>query len=170
MTRPAAQLRLSLAALLGLACAVWLAPLQAQAPADFPSRVDAIFAAWDSIATPGCAVGVSDGGRIVLERAYGMADLEHLVANRADTIFEAGSVSKQFTAAAVLLLAGEGRLSLDDQARTCTCRSCPTTAPRSPSATCCSTRAACATGATSPTWRAGRGRRACTRTRTCSTS
>ena len=56
-------------------------------------------------ATPGCAVGVSDDGRIVLEKAYGMADLEHGVPNRPDTIFEAGSVSKQFTAAAVLLLA-----------------------------------------------------------------
>ncbi len=117
MTRPAARLRLPLAALLGLALAASLAPLQAQAPADFPSKVDAIFASWDSTATPGCAVGVSDAGRIVLERAYGMADLEHLVANRPDTIFEAGSVSKQFTAAAVLLLAQEGRLSLDDEAR-----------------------------------------------------
>ena len=64
--------------------------------------------------TPGCAVGVSEGGRILLERAYGMADLEHGVPNRPDTIFEAGSVSKQFTAAAVLLLARDGKLSLDD--------------------------------------------------------
>ncbi len=54
---------------------------------------------------------------VVLERAYGMADLEHDVANRPDTIFEAGSVSKQFTAAAVLLLVREGKLSLDDPVR-----------------------------------------------------
>lgn len=80
------------------------------------SKVDALFAAW-SEATPGCAVGVSQGGQIVLERAYGMADLEHGVANRPDTIFEAGSVSKQFTAAAVLLLAEDGKLSLDDPVR-----------------------------------------------------
>ena len=46
-----------------------------------------------------------------------MADLEHDAPNRADTIFEAGSVSKQFTAAAVLLLAQEGKLSLDDPVR-----------------------------------------------------
>ena len=46
-----------------------------------------------------------------------MADLEHGVVNRPDTIIEAGSVSKQFTAAAVLLLAQQGRLSLDDPAR-----------------------------------------------------
>ena len=46
-----------------------------------------------------------------------MADLEHDVPNTADTIFEAGSVSKQFTAAAVLLLARDGKLSLDDPVR-----------------------------------------------------
>jgi len=118
MARRSARIPAALGVLLGLACAAWLAPLQAQAPADLPSKVDTVFARWDSTATPGCAVGVSDHDRIVLERAYGMADLEHMAANRRDTIFEAGSVSKQFTAAAVLLLAQEGKLSLDDQART----------------------------------------------------
>jgi CubicO group peptidase (beta-lactamase class C family) len=72
-----------------------------------------VFARW-SQATPGCAVGVSDGGKVVLRKAYGMADLEHDVPNSPDTVFEAGSVSKQFTAAAVLLLARDGKLSLDD--------------------------------------------------------
>ena len=71
-------------------------------PVSVPS-VDALFSAWTT-STPGCAVGVSADGRIVLEKAYGMADLEHDVPNAPDTIFEAGSVSKQFTAAAVLLL------------------------------------------------------------------
>ena len=89
----------------------------AQAAPSVPaSSVDAQFSAW-STETPGCAIGVADGGRIVLERAYGMADLEHGVPNRPDTIFEAGSVSKQFTAAAVLLLARDGKLSLDDPVR-----------------------------------------------------
>jgi CubicO group peptidase (beta-lactamase class C family) len=80
------------------------------------AHIDAVFAKWTST-TPGCALGVSVDDRVVLERAYGMADLEHDVRNAADTIFEAGSVSKQFTAAAVLLLAREGKLSLDDPAR-----------------------------------------------------
>jgi CubicO group peptidase (beta-lactamase class C family)/lysophospholipase L1-like esterase len=80
------------------------------------AAVDALFSSWSS-ATPGCAIGVSDRGRIVLEKAYGMADLEHGVPNRPGTIFEAGSVSKQFTAAAVLLLAADGKLSLDDPVR-----------------------------------------------------
>jgi CubicO group peptidase (beta-lactamase class C family) len=79
--------------------------------------VDKLFARWTS-STPGCAVGVARDGAPVLTKAYGMADLEHDVPNTPDTIFEAGSVSKQFTAAAVLLLAREGKLSLDDPART----------------------------------------------------
>ena len=60
---------------------------------------------------------MSRDGKPVIEKAYGMADLEHDATNRADTIFEAGSVSKQFTAAAVLLLAQDGKLSLDDPVR-----------------------------------------------------
>jgi CubicO group peptidase (beta-lactamase class C family) len=79
-------------------------------------RVDQVFAKW-SDTTPGCAVGVSEGGRQTFARAYGMADLEHDVRNTPETIFEAGSVAKQFTAAAVLLLARDGKLSLDDPVR-----------------------------------------------------
>ena len=79
-------------------------------------KVDHIFARWTT-EMPGCTVGVSSGGRIVHESAYGMADLEHAARNTPETIFEAGSVSKQFTAAAVMLLAKDGKLSLDDPAR-----------------------------------------------------
>ena len=81
-----------------------------------PAKVDAVFGRWSS-STAGCAVGVGVGGRSVLEKAYGMADLERDVPNKADTIFEAGSVSKQFTAAAILLLAADGKLSIDDPVR-----------------------------------------------------
>src|ERR671912_248184 len=80
------------------------------------TKIDAVFSRWTA-ETPGCAIGVSKDGKPVVEKAYGMADLEHEVPNRADTIFEAGSVSKQFTAAAVLLLAQDGKLSLDDPVR-----------------------------------------------------
>src|SRR6266540_1812640 len=89
--------------------------LHAQAVAVAPD-VDRLFARFDGN-TPGCAAGVSAGGRSVLQRAYGMADLEHDIRNTPDTIFEAGSVAKQFTAASVLLLAKEGKLSLDDPVR-----------------------------------------------------
>jgi CubicO group peptidase (beta-lactamase class C family) len=99
-----------------IAASLATAQAPATAPADRTAAVDAVFARFTQ-ATPGCAVGVGVKGRPVLERAYGMADLERDVPNKADTIFEAGSVSKQFTAAAVLLLARDGRLSLDDPAR-----------------------------------------------------
>ena len=80
------------------------------------AKVDAVFAKWTA-STPGCAVGVATNGKPVLAKGYGMADLEHDVRISPDSIFEAGSVSKQFTAAAVLLLEREGKLSLDDQVR-----------------------------------------------------
>jgi CubicO group peptidase (beta-lactamase class C family) len=86
----------------------------AQPSPDVGDRIDGIFARWNTSSTPGCAVGASVDGRPALAKAYGMADLEHDVKITPDTIFEAGSVSKQFTAAAVLLLARDGKLSLDD--------------------------------------------------------
>jgi CubicO group peptidase (beta-lactamase class C family) len=89
---------------------------QQAASSDLERQVDRVFERW-SPATPGCAVAISVDGQRVLSKAYGMADLEHDVANTPDTIFEAGSVSKQFTAAAALLLARDGKLSLDDPAR-----------------------------------------------------
>src|SRR5262245_54544624 len=89
--------------------------VSARAPA-LDAEADRIFAKWNAT-TPGCAVGVSVAGKPVLTKAYGMADLEHDVANTPETIFEAGSVSKQFTAMAVLLLAKDGKLSIDDPVR-----------------------------------------------------
>jgi CubicO group peptidase (beta-lactamase class C family) len=89
---------------------------QAPAPTAAPAGIDEIFAGWTK-QTPGCAVGASVNGAARVSAAYGMADLEHDVPNRPGTIFEAGSVSKQFTAAAVLLLVRDGKLSLDDPIR-----------------------------------------------------
>jgi CubicO group peptidase (beta-lactamase class C family) len=101
---------------LAIAAALTITTAASEQARSIESEVDAIFSRWTS-STPGCAVGVASGGRSVLERAYGLADLEHDVRNRPDTIFEAGSVAKQFTAAVVLLLAQEGKLSLDDPVR-----------------------------------------------------
>ena len=67
--------------------------------------------------TPGCAVGVARPGQPTVLRGYGSADLEHAVPITADTIFEAGSVSKQFTAAAILTLVADGKLALGDDIR-----------------------------------------------------
>ena len=85
----------------------------AQVPPDAGLQVDRIFEPWSSVNSPGCAVGVSKDGLTIFSRGYGMADLEHDVRNSAETIFEGGSLSKQFTAAAIMLLVMDGKLSLD---------------------------------------------------------
>ncbi|HMQ02582.1 MAG TPA: serine hydrolase domain-containing protein [Pyrinomonadaceae bacterium] len=66
---------------------------------------------------PGCAVGVSLNGESVFEKAFGLAEMEHNVPNTAQTIFESGSVAKQFVAAALVLLQNERKLSIDDPVR-----------------------------------------------------
>lgn len=101
------------------ATAVMLAagPAVAQPSAsDTQAKVDAIFKRWTPT-TPGCAVGADVKGQPVIRRAYGLADLEQETPNRPETIFETGSVAKQFTAMAVLLLVKDGKLSLDDPVR-----------------------------------------------------
>jgi len=76
--------------------------------------VDSIFAPWSRTTTPGCAVGVDQGGKPLLRRAYGMANLETGTPWTPNTISESGSVAKQFTATAIVLLAQDGVLSLED--------------------------------------------------------
>jgi len=84
---------------------------------DLSATADRVFAQWNSTHTPGCAVGVSRNGVPILQRGYGMADLETGTPISASTILESGSVAKQFTATAVLLLVGDGKLRLDDDVR-----------------------------------------------------
>src|SRR4026208_2314059 len=66
---------------------------------------------------PGCAAAVSLNGETVFEKAFGLAELEHNVPNTTQTIFESGSVAKQFTAAALVPLQQDGKLSIDDPVR-----------------------------------------------------
>lgn len=82
-----------------------------------PARIAQLFAAWDKPDTPGVALAVVQGGKIVYSRGYGLAHLEHGVRNTPSTVFHAASVSKQFTAFAIHLLAQDGKLSLDDEVR-----------------------------------------------------
>ena len=93
------------------------ASLSAQAPRDHTPLVNRVFTRWDSTTGPGCAVGIDRPGAPRFTRAFGSADLEYDIPNKAETIFEAGSVSKQFTAAATVLLALEGKLNLADDVR-----------------------------------------------------
>jgi len=81
------------------------------------AKVDAIFARMNTTTSPGCALAVMREGRIVYSRGYGMANLDHDVVISPSTIFHVASVSKEFTAAAIVLLAQDGKLSLDDNVR-----------------------------------------------------
>ena len=101
-----------------VACATSLAAQPRASRADpLIARLDRAFASVDSLTTPGCAIGVARRGQPQLIRTYGMMDLEAPTPIDSVSIFEAGSVSKQFTAAAVLLLSYDGKLSLDDDVR-----------------------------------------------------
>jgi CubicO group peptidase (beta-lactamase class C family) len=83
---------------------------------DKTAEIDKVFS---SIApeAPGCAVGVSQNGKVLATRAYGMSDVEHKVPLHPTSLFDIGSTQKQFTAASILLLAQDGRLSLSDDIR-----------------------------------------------------
>jgi CubicO group peptidase (beta-lactamase class C family) len=92
----------------------------AQAKPDASSlsaQVDKVFAQWDKPTSPGCALAVIKDGSIVYKRGYGMADLDHDIPITSTSVFHVASVSKQFTAMAIHLLAKEGKLSLDDEVR-----------------------------------------------------
>ena len=92
-------------------------PVSAQLPDSQRVAINRVFAPWTSTTGPGCAVGVSRNDNVVFENGYGMANLEHDVPIMPTTIFHVASVSKQFTAAAVMLLVADGKLSLDDDIR-----------------------------------------------------
>jgi CubicO group peptidase (beta-lactamase class C family) len=80
-------------------------------------RVDQMFAPWDDPDAPGASIAVIQDGEIVHEAGYGSAQLEYGVPITPSTIFHVASVSKQFTAFAVAMLADQGKLSLDDDIR-----------------------------------------------------
>src|SRR5687767_3134783 len=80
-------------------------------------RTDSVFQRFDRTDSPGCALGVYQGGKIQYARGYGMANLEHGVALSPRSVLDVGSISKQFTAMVMLMLEKEGKLSLDDPVR-----------------------------------------------------
>jgi CubicO group peptidase (beta-lactamase class C family) len=85
--------------------------------ADLSTQVDKLFSEWDKPDSPGCAVGVIRDGKLIYERGFGMANLEHGIKNTPTTVFDIGSTGKQFTAMTILLLQKEGKLSIDDDIR-----------------------------------------------------
>lgn len=80
-------------------------------------QVDRIFARFQQADSPGCAVGVYANGEPVLQKSYGYAHLEHAAPITPRTRFYLASVSKQLAAAAIVQLAAQGRISLDDAVR-----------------------------------------------------
>ena len=83
-------------------------------PTNPSAAVDALFAASESGAAPGAAIIVIDDGVVLKKSAYGMAEIERAVPFETDTSTRLGSVSKQFTAMAIMMLEEEGRLDYDD--------------------------------------------------------
>lgn len=95
----------------------FLVALPAGAAEDDQKKVDQIFAAYDKAGSPGCALGVIRDGNFVYRKGYGSASLELQVPLSSQSVFYMGSISKQFTAASVVLAAEQGFLSLDDNVR-----------------------------------------------------
>ena len=83
---------------------------------DHIAEVDKIFS-WVKPGMPGCVAAASQNGKLVIDRAYGLADLERNVPLTVDSLLDAGSIRKQFVAAAVLLLVEDRKLSLTDDVR-----------------------------------------------------
>lgn len=98
----------------GLAAAGLAAPASAQSDHGLADRVDAVAARFSAMPITGMTIAVSRDGKIVHERGYGLADLAAGRDAAPDTVYEIGSITKEFTAAAVIRLAEAGRLGLDD--------------------------------------------------------
>ena len=79
------------------------------------AKIDSIFSEYNN--SPGCAVGVYSNGEILFKKGYGIANLDYDIKISPETVFDIGSVSKQFTAACILILENRGKLSLDDDIR-----------------------------------------------------
>jgi CubicO group peptidase (beta-lactamase class C family) len=81
------------------------------------AKVDSLFAEWDREDSPGCALGVIQGGELIYARGYGSANLDLGVPLSPRSVLHVASVSKEFTAIATGILDRQGKLSLDDDIR-----------------------------------------------------
>jgi CubicO group peptidase (beta-lactamase class C family) len=83
-------------------------------PDSVAQKIDKLFSQWNNPNTPGCAIGVVRNNSLIYAKGYGMANLEYGIPISPETIFHMASVSKQFTAYSIVLLARQGKLRLDD--------------------------------------------------------
>src|SRR5436190_20491787 len=102
---------------IGFLTLLLLAATACAQPPNTAAKVDELFAPWDRKDSPGCVVLVRQDGKRLHERAYGMANLELGVPLSLSSVFLLASVSKQFVVFLIMLLAQNGRLSLDDDVR-----------------------------------------------------
>ena len=77
-------------------------------------KIDNLFLKWNSVNSPGCTVGIVRNDSLIFSKGYGMANLEYGIPNEPQTLYHMASVSKQFTAFSIILLARQGKLNLDD--------------------------------------------------------
>ncbi|MDB5278777.1 MAG: hypothetical protein JWR61_3732 [Ferruginibacter sp.] len=86
-------------------------------PDSVVKKIDSLFTKWNMTGSPGCTIGIVRNDSLIYAKGYGQANLEYGIANTPETIFHMASISKQFTATAILLLAKQGKLSLEDDVR-----------------------------------------------------
>ena len=77
-------------------------------------KIDSLFSKWNNNNSPGCTVGIVRNDSLIFSKGYGMANLEYDIPNTPATIYHMASVSKQFTAYSIVLLARQGKLQLND--------------------------------------------------------
>ena len=109
------RLRVGVGVLVGLGLSL-IAAHGARAGQDLDGRVDAFVGAeMREQRIPGVALAVLRDGKVVKAQGYGLANVELNVAVKPETVFQTGSVGKQFTATAVMMLVEEGKVGLDDK-------------------------------------------------------
>ncbi len=85
--------------------------------AELTAQVDRLFAKWNRLDSPGCAVGIIKGGELVYSKGFGSANLEYRIPNTPQTVFETASFTKSLTCACLALLMDEGKIAPDDDLR-----------------------------------------------------
>lgn len=96
-----------------IAISIFSANAQSSIPQQ--ASIDSIFSNWDSPDSPGATVGIIKNGKLIFAKGYGLANLDYNIPNKTKTVYRIGSTSKQFTAACIVLLSQQGRLSLEDK-------------------------------------------------------